>query len=76
MSAAETILHDALALPRTERSKVAAELIASLDDASDDEVDAAWAEEIERRVARIRSRESEGIPAEDVHARIRAALRR
>ncbi|MFW5920537.1 MAG: addiction module protein [Polyangiales bacterium] len=76
MSAAEKILHDALALPRDQRSKVAAELIASLDEASDEGVEAAWAEEIERRVARIRSGESEGVPAEDVHARIRAALRR
>lgn len=76
MSAAEKILHDALELPRDERSKVAAELIASLDEKPQEGVDAAWAEEIQRRVARVRSGDSEGVAAEDVHARIRAALRR
>jgi putative addiction module component (TIGR02574 family) len=75
-SGSKKVLHDALALPREQRSKVAAELIASLDDQSDEQADAAWAEEIHRRVSRIRSGHSEGVPAEDVHARIRAALRR
>jgi putative addiction module component (TIGR02574 family) len=73
-SALDKVVHDALALPREERSAVAAKLIASLDPEPDAVVAAAWAQEIERRVKAIRAGESEGIDAEEVHARIRAAL--
>ncbi len=76
MSAAEKILLEALALPRNERSAVAAKLLESLEPAADDDIEAAWSREIERRVEKIRAGAPEGLPAQDVHARLRAALAR
>lgn len=75
----QELLREALALPVKERADVAAQLLASLDDAAVDEpaaVEAAWAEEIERRARRVLSGESPGIPWEDVRRRAEAELRR
>ena len=47
---ARRILSEALTLPEKERADLAAELIESLDTARDDNVEAAWAEEIASRV--------------------------
>ena len=72
-SRAEELLREALTLPAEERADVAAELLASLDEApSEDpaEVEAAWAEEIERRARRVMSGESTGESWDDVRARI------
>ena len=46
----EELLAEALRLPRPERARVAEELLSSLEE-SDEEVAAAWAEELERRRA-------------------------
>lgn len=48
---ASTVLREALALPADERARVAAELIASLDEerADHQEVASVWARELERR---------------------------
>jgi putative addiction module component (TIGR02574 family) len=51
--AAEAVLADALRLDLDARAEVAAELLASLDGPSDPGAEAAWAVEIERRVAAI-----------------------
>lgn len=78
-SRAQQLLRDALALPLDERADVAAELLASLDDAEAEqpaEVEAAWAVEIERRARRVMAGESAGIPWEDVRRRAEAELRR
>lgn len=48
--AAHDLLQEALRLSPEERAKVAAELLASLDDA-DEDVHTAWAAEIARRIA-------------------------
>ena len=48
----QALLREVLALPVKERADVAAQLLASLDEATAEdpaEVEAAWAEEIERR---------------------------
>jgi putative addiction module component (TIGR02574 family) len=77
-SRAQDLLREALTLPIDERADVAAELLASLDDAAAEdpaEVEAAWAAEIERRARRVTSGESQGIPWEDVKARAEAELR-
>ena len=71
---ADTILDTALALPSDERAWLAAELIASLDDGADADVEAAWAAEIERRIAEVESGEAETVSWEDARARIRATL--
>lgn len=61
-----------------ERADVAAQLLASLDEAASAdpaEVEAAWAEEIERRARRVMAGETAGIPWEDVRRRAEAELR-
>jgi putative addiction module component (TIGR02574 family) len=78
-SRAQELLREALTLPIDERADVAAELLASLDDAAAEdpaEVEAAWAAEIERRARRVMAGESQGIPWEDVRARAEAELRK
>ncbi len=55
---ASELLKQALELPLDERAEVAAELLESLGDAEDD-VEAAWAIEIGRRVAAARAGELE-----------------
>jgi putative addiction module component (TIGR02574 family) len=76
-SRANELLRQALTLPPDERAGVAAELLASLDDAdvNVDDIQAEWATEIERRAARVLTGESEGIPWEDVRRRADAELR-
>ena len=72
-SRAQEVLREALALPVDQRADVAAELLASLDEApasDQSEVEAAWAREIERRARRVMSGESAGEPWEDVRARV------
>jgi putative addiction module component (TIGR02574 family) len=74
---AQEVLREALALPVKERADIAAQLLASLEEADDPaEVEAAWAEEIERRARRVIAGESSGIPWEDVRRRAEAELRR
>ena len=78
-SRAQELLREALKLPLEERADVAAELLASLDDAEreqPDEVEAAWAAEIERRARRVLAGESVGISWEDVRRRAEEELRR
>lgn len=75
----QELLREALTLPLDERVDVAAELLASLDEAAVDhpaDVEAAWAAEIERRARRVLAGESTGIPWEDVRRRAAAELRR
>lgn len=76
---AQELLREALTLPVAERADVAAELLASLDDAereSPAEVEAAWAAEIEKRARRVMSGESAGVPWEEVRRRAEAELRK
>ena len=76
---AHALLQEVVALPVKERADVAAQLLASLDEAAEKEpteVEAAWAEEIERRARRVLSGASAGIPWEDVRRRAEAELRR
>lgn len=75
---AQELLREALALPVDERADVAAQLLASLDDAALDapaEVEAAWAAEIERRARRVLAGESAGVPWQDVRRRAEEELR-
>lgn len=77
-SRAQEVLREALALPLDERADVAAELLASLEDAAAErpaEVEAAWAAEIERRARRALADESGGAAWDDVRRRAEAELR-
>jgi putative addiction module component (TIGR02574 family) len=47
---ADAVLDSALKLPREDRARIAAELIASLDGAPEAGVEAAWDAEIDRRI--------------------------
>jgi hypothetical protein len=59
---AQKVFHEALRLELSDRADLAAELLASLDGEPDEEVEAAWAAEIERRAMRARSGEDAGRP--------------
>lgn len=69
----ETIESEALKLSVTERAKLAEHLIASLDE--DSEIDDAWGAEVERRIAEIEAGTTQLIPAAEVIANARAALK-
>lgn len=71
---ADTILGTALALPPDERAWLAEELVASLDQHRDTEIEAAWAAEIDRRIAEVESGQAETVSWEEASARIRAKL--
>lgn len=59
-----------MALPSEDRARVAAALLASLDDAVDEDATEAWAAEVERRADRVLAGDSEGAPWDDVRARL------
>jgi putative addiction module component (TIGR02574 family) len=66
------IVNKALNLSPEERAELIHELILSLDDIIDNEVDRAWEAEIEKRVKEIKSGKAKGRPADDILAEIRA----
>jgi putative addiction module component (TIGR02574 family) len=73
----EELLEQALRLPSDEQEKIARALyehLAAEEDEDEDpaEVEAAWAEEIERRVEEIRDGTVQTIPADVVMAELRA----
>jgi hypothetical protein len=68
--AAEAVLADALRLDLDARAATAAELLASLDGSADADAEAAWAVEVEQRVAAIEAGTMKLEPWEDVRRRI------
>jgi putative addiction module component (TIGR02574 family) len=68
--ATETVLADALRLDAAARAEIAAELLASLDGPEDPDAEAAWALEIERRVADIEAGRVELEPWDHVKRRL------
>ena len=64
------LLQKALALSDEERADLAGSLLESLDPPVDDEVEAAWDDEIARRIADFDSGKSKSVPWEEVRARI------
>jgi putative addiction module component (TIGR02574 family) len=69
-STTKRLLDEALDLPDGERAELAARLIESLDAPVDDDVDAAWAAEIERRCAALDSGDAVTSDWSDVRDRI------
>ena len=65
-SESHQLLRSVLALPESERAEIAASLIHSLDTESDEDIDAAWAVEIQRRIESIDNGEVKLIPWDDV----------
>jgi putative addiction module component (TIGR02574 family) len=73
---AEALLDSALKLPREHRARLAAELIASLDGVPDAGVEAAWDEEIERRIQRADQGEVQLLDWNDVKSEVAQTLKR
>jgi len=69
----EILESEALKLTPSERAALAQRLLASLDE--DAEIENAWAEEIERRIADVESGAVQVIPIAEALARVRAALK-
>jgi putative addiction module component (TIGR02574 family) len=67
---ARSVLAEALKLDPDARAEVAAELLASLDGPADPDAEAAWAAEIQRRVAEIEAGTAKLEPWEGVKRRI------
>jgi putative addiction module component (TIGR02574 family) len=65
---------EVLGLPPRSRVRLAERIIESIDDYAAPELEAAWGDEIERRVKEIESGAEQGIPAEQVMKNARRAL--
>jgi putative addiction module component (TIGR02574 family) len=71
----EELAAKAQELSPEDRARLAENLLASLQDEPQSEVEAAWDREIERRVEQVRAGTAHLIPAEDVHADARQIYR-
>ncbi len=72
----DQLLTLALELPPEERAALAERLIQSLDSPVEDGVDAAWSEEIRRRLERLDAGLAQTVPWTEARRRIRAAAGR
>ena len=71
---AHELLQKALALPENERAELAGSLIASLDATVDQDVDAAWQQEVARRQHEVQSGKVKTISWEEVQQKGRTLL--
>ena len=74
---AEALLREALALPVSARADLAAELLASLDEPADDDLEtvrAEWSEELGRRAERALSRRAVGEDWDSLRQRLATEL--
>jgi putative addiction module component (TIGR02574 family) len=71
----EELAQMARALPPEDRARLAEELLASLHQEGHSGIEAAWDEEIRRRIAEIESGTAKLIPADEVFAEIRQMLK-
>ena len=67
---ANEILDNALRQPEKERARIAEKLIASLDVATEPEIELAWQQEIGKRLGEIASGDVKCIPWEEVRDRL------
>lgn len=67
----QVVLEEALKLSPNERAEVAEQLIASLEEAPDTNVEQAWQQEVQRRLHQIERGEVKTIPWEEVQRRLR-----
>lgn len=76
MAEVKEILDEALKLPPNDRASVAVQLLESLevDPEEEPDVEAAWAEEIERRARRVLTRAPGGTSWDEVRRRAEANL--
>jgi putative addiction module component (TIGR02574 family) len=71
---AHELLQKALALPDKERAELAGNLISSLDATFDQDVDAAWQQEVVCRLDDVESGRVETVPWEEVRQKGRTLL--
>lgn len=78
MSILEKIKEMGASLPNAQRAELAQYFLRTLDadedENVDEEVEAAWADELAQRAAAIRGGQTKGVPAESVHAQLRERL--
>ncbi len=67
----EMVFQEALELEQSDRAELAAQLLDSLDPGSDESVEQAWMQEIDRRIADIDSGKAQTIPWDVVRRRLR-----
>lgn len=67
----QVVLEEALKLSPNERAEVAEQLIASLDEMPDADVEQAWQEEVQRRLQQVERGEVELIDSDTVMAELR-----
>jgi putative addiction module component (TIGR02574 family) len=65
-----TVLDGAMALSESERGEVAARLLASLDSPGETDVEQSWADEIQKRLADVRSGGETTVPWEEARRQI------
>lgn len=70
----EELFREAAGLPEAERAELAGKLLESIEGEPEEGVEAAWAEEVERRVRQIEAGEVKTIPWEEVRAKLHARL--
>ncbi|WP_437575123.1 addiction module protein [Sorangium sp. So ce887] len=75
MSSRNAVLAEALQLPPEERADVAKRLIASLDGPADEDVEAAWLAEVERRLQDVDRGTAKVEPWDAVRERLAGRLR-
>jgi len=71
----ETIWREALSLPVETRAKLAEELLSSLDDLPEAQVEQLWFQEAARRAEEIDRGQARRIPADDVRRQAQALLK-
>jgi putative addiction module component (TIGR02574 family) len=71
----EVLEREALKLPADERARLARELLNSLDDMPEAELDRLWLEEASRRATQIDTGEVELVSSEEVDRKAQALLR-
>lgn len=69
------VLKSALRLDVKHRAALAQELLASLEELSEEEIDQLWVEEVQRRLEEYRSGRAGGVSREDVASKARRLLR-
>ena len=73
-TSAEELYRKALSLDERERAALAARLIESLDTEIEEGVEAAWLAEVERRMEELDSGKVQGIPWDELRARLLGKL--
>ena len=72
---AKEIVNAAIKLAESDRLQIVEELLADLEPAAEDDVDAAWAAEIQRRSREIKESTVRPVPWEEVKSHARKGVR-